>query len=69
MKEWKKCPGCGCPYFTIISSETSDIPVAWKDNDGKWYYGGSRKDTTKTCACCGKSQRLIFKMGKLDKIY
>lgn len=69
LKEWKKCPDCGCPFFNVSGTETADAPVAWKDDDGKWYYGCARRETRKTCAACGKSQRLVFKRGKLEKIY
>ena len=69
LKEWKKCPDCDCPFFRETGTQTLDMPTAWKDEDGKWYHGCSKEETTKTCLGCGKSQRLIFKRGELEKIY
>lgn len=68
MKEWKECPDCTCPFFSISSHSTADMPHPWQDTDEKWYIGCLKETRTKTCLNCGRSQKIVYIKGKLESI-
>lgn len=63
-----KCQKCDCQIWNRSCIRMAYARGAWRDTDRRWYKGPAIIETTRTCARCGWSQRIVRKRGKLDRV-